>query len=121
MGIKTILEVINDPDNDLPHLSRSNYYDILNRENKDDLKYHDMIRRIKSIYFELKERYVALGYRMITNHLHREGFKVNPKTVQRLMRKFKLFGYRMKKKKRYDSYEVKLKVELKENLVQRVF
>lgn len=121
LGIKTILEVINDPDNNLPNLSRSNYYDILNREDKDDLKYHHMIKRIKSIYFEIKKRYVAPGYRTITNHLHREGFKVNPKTVQRLMRKFKLFGYRMKKKKRYDSYEGEIEGRIKENLVQRDF
>lgn len=121
MGIKTILEVLNDPDNDLPSLSRSNYYDIIKREDKDDLKYHDMIERIKAIYSEIKEKYVAPGYRTITNHLHREGFKVNRKTVQRLMRKLKLFGYRMKKKRRYYSYEGEIEGRIKQDLVQRDF
>lgn len=81
------------------YLSRSNYYEILKRDDYDDLKHHDMIEHIKAIYTEIASRYVAPGYRVVTDHLHNEGFKVNRKTVSRLMRKFKLFGYSIKSKK----------------------
>ena len=105
LGVKTILAVINDPENDLPHLSRSNYCDMLQREDQDEIKRHKMIKRIKEIHAELKGRYAAPGYRVVADRLHNEGFKVNRKTVYRLMSKLNLIGYRMRRRKRYDSYE----------------
>lgn len=121
LGIKTILDIINDPKNDLPHLSRSNYYDILTREDQDDLKYHDMIERIKAIYAGIASKYVAPGYRVVTDHLHNEGFKVNRKTVNRLMRKFKLFGHSIKSKRKYYSYKGEERDKIKPDLVRRQF
>lgn len=97
LGVKTILSTLNDPNNALPSLSRSNYYDILKREDQDEIKHHSLIKRIKEIFFELKDRYTAPGYRTITDHLHSEGFIINRKTVYRLMRKLNLIGYRMKR------------------------
>lgn len=43
LGIKTILAIINNPENDFSShtLSRSNYYGILKREDKGDLKYQN--------------------------------------------------------------------------------
>nr|WP_207783651.1 IS3 family transposase [Lactobacillus helveticus] len=121
LGVKTILSILNDPNNDLPSLSRSNYYDILKREDQDEIKHHNLIKRIKEIYFELKARYTAPGYRTITDHLHNEGFKINRKTVYRLMRKLKLIGYRMKRKKRYDSFEGEIEDRIKPDLIKRNF
>ena len=121
MGVKTILSILNDPNNDLPSLSRSNYYDILKREDQDEIKHHSLIKRIKEICFELKARYTAPGYRTITDHLHNEGFKINRKTVYRLMRKLKLIGYRMKRKKRYDSFEGEIEDRIKPDLIKRSF
>lgn len=70
LGVKTILSILNDPNNALPSLSRSNYYNILKREDQDEIKHHSLIKRIKEIFFELKDRYTAPGYRTITDHLH---------------------------------------------------
>lgn len=103
------------------YLSRSNYYDILKRDDYDDLKHHDMIERIKAIYTEIASRYVAPGYRMVTDHLHNEGLKVSRKTVSRLMRKFKLFGYSIKSKRKYYSYKGEERDRIKPDLVKRQF
>ncbi len=121
LGVKTILLILNDPNNNLPSLSRSNYYDILKREDQDEIKHHNLIKRIKEIYFELKARYRAPGYRVIADHLHNEGFKVNRKTVYRLMRKLNLIGYRMKRRRRYDSFEGEIEGRIKPNLIKRNF
>ena len=69
------MSILNNPNNDLPSLSRSNYYDILKREDQDEIKHHNLIKRIKEIYFELKARYRVPGYRVIADHLHNEGVK----------------------------------------------
>ncbi|MCZ3582086.1 IS3 family transposase, partial [Lactobacillus gasseri] len=47
LGVKTILSILNDLNNDLPGLSRSNYYDILKREDQDEIRHHSLIKRIK--------------------------------------------------------------------------
>ena len=70
LGVKTILLILDDPNNDLPSLSRSNYYDILKREDQDEIKHHNLIKRIKEIYFELKARYTAPGYRTKIGRAH---------------------------------------------------
>ena len=44
LGVRTILSILNDPNNDLPSLSRSNYYDILKREDQDEIKHHNLIK-----------------------------------------------------------------------------
>lgn len=80
-----------------------------------------MIERIKAIYTEIASRYVAPGYRVVTDHLHNEGFKVNSKTVSRLMRKFKLFGYSIKSKRKYYSYKGEERDRIKPDLVKRQF
>ena len=121
LGVKTILSILNDPNNALPSLSRSNYYNILKREDQDEIKHHSLIKRIKEIFFELKDRYTAPGYRTITDHLHSEGFIINRKTVYRLMRKLNLIGYRMKRRRRYNSFEGEIEGRIKPNLIKRNF
>lgn len=121
LGIKPILRIINDPAKGLPGLSRSNYYDILKREDQDEIKHHDLIKRIQAIYAALKHKYVAPGYRVVTDHLHNEGFKVNRKTVQRLMHKFKLFGYVLHRRRKYSSYRGDVQGRIKPNLIKRQF
>ncbi|MCT7731349.1 MAG: IS3 family transposase [Lactobacillus crispatus] len=121
LGVKTILSILNDLNNDLPGLSRSNYYDILKREDQDEIRHHSLIKRIKEIFFELKDRYTAPGYRTITDHLHSEGFIINRKTVYRLMRKLNLIGYRMKRRRRYNSFEGEIEGRIKPNLIKRNF
>lgn len=92
LAVKKIIEIIN-TNEDLPHISRSNYYDAYTRDDKDQVNHGDVIARIQEIYDEIKNRYVAPGYRRITHILHREGYQINRKTVNRLMRKMDLYGY----------------------------
>ena len=80
-----------------------------------------MIERIKAIYAGIASKYVAPGYRVVTDHLHNEGFKVNRKTVNRLMRKFKLFGHSIKSKRKYYSYKGEERDKIKPDLVRRQF
>ncbi|KXN75823.1 hypothetical protein AYJ53_03545 [Lactobacillus johnsonii] len=53
---------------------------------------------------------------MIADHLHNEGFKANRKTVYRLMRKLNLLGYRMKRRRRYSSFEGEIEGRIKPKL-----
>ena len=53
--------------------------------------------------------------------MHNEGFKVDRKTVYRLMSKLDLIGYRMRRRKRYDSYEGKIEDRIKPDLIKRKF
>ena len=66
LGVKKIIEIINS-NKDLPHISRSNYYDVYTREDKDRVHYEDIMTRIREIYDEIKNRYVAPGYRRISH------------------------------------------------------
>lgn len=97
LAVKKIIEIIN-TNEDLPHISRSNYYDAYTRDDKDQVNHGDVIARIQEIYDEIKNRYVAPGYRRITHILHREGYQINRKTVNRLMHKMDLYGYVMKRR-----------------------
>ncbi|MGN8722779.1 IS3 family transposase, partial [Lactobacillus amylovorus] len=57
LAVKKIIEIIN-ANKDLPHISRSNYYDVYTREDKDQVHHSDVMMRIREIYDEIKNRYV---------------------------------------------------------------
>lgn len=83
----------------LAKIPRSTYYYYLSKMDKED-KYEQVKKEITLIYHENKGRY---GYRRITLELHNRGFKVNHKTVLRLMKELGLQCFvRMKK---YRSYK----------------
>ena len=60
-----------------------------------------IIDKIKEIYYENKRRY---GYRRITLELKNQGFNINHKKIQRLMKKFNLQSI-IRKKRKYSSYK----------------
>ena len=99
---------------DVAQLARSTYYYHEKRLLQAD-KYSDAKVAITAIYHENKGRY---GYRRITTELHRQGFSLNHKTVQRLM---KVLGVvcrvRMKK---YRSYKGEVG-KIAPNLLERDF
>ena len=84
---------------EIAQLPRATFYYHVKRKTQPD-KYAAVKEMITAIYHEHRGRY---GYRRITMELHRRGFSLNHKTVQRLM---KLLGLvcrvRMKK---YRSYK----------------
>lgn len=83
---------------DIAGIPRSTYYYHIGQFNKPD-KYAEIKTEIRRIYEESKGRY---GYRRITAEL-RQKYKINHKTVQRLMRQMGIFcRVRMKK---YRSYK----------------
>ena len=63
-------------------MPRSNFYYHLKSLKKQD-KYKEIKEEIFSIFHENKGRY---GYRRITLELRNRGYKINHKTVARLMR-----------------------------------
>ena len=63
-------------------MARSTFYYYLKRMKQPD-KYRELKDVIKQIFSENKGRY---GYRRITMELHNRGYRVNHKTVQKLMR-----------------------------------
>lgn len=82
----------------IAQLPRSTYYYHARRQTFPD-KYAEAKAAISAIYHENKGRY---GYRRITLELHNRGFKLNHKTVQRLMKEAGLIcRVRMKKYKSY--------------------
>ena len=96
-------------------LARSTYYYHLKQLNKLD-KNKVLKAKIKMIYDEHKGNY---GYRRITLELRNQGFLVNHKKVQRLMKRLNLTA-RIRRKRKYSSYkgEVGKKAD---NLIQRQF
>lgn len=83
---------------EVAQLPRSTFYYHSKRQKKED-KYAQAKAAIIAIYHENKGRY---GYRRITDELHNRGFRLNHKTVQRLMKELGLIcRVRMKK---YRSY-----------------
>ena len=83
---------------EVAQLPRSTFYYHSKRQKKED-KYAQAKAAITAIYRENKGRY---GYRRITDELHNRGFRLNHKTVQRLMKELGLIcRVRMKK---YRSY-----------------
>lgn len=81
-------------------ISRSVYYYHINKKDKDE-KNIGIIDKIKEIYYENKRRY---GYRRITLELKNQGFNINHKKIQRLMKKFNLQSI-IRKKRKYSSYK----------------
>ena len=76
-------------------ISRSVYYYYIDKKDIDE-KNKDIIEKIKEIYYANKGRY---GYRRVTLELKNQGFNINHKKVQRLMKKFNLQSIIRKKRK----------------------
>ncbi len=70
----------------IAEMPRSTYYHYVKQMKKPD-KYETIKEVITAIYHENQGRY---GYRRITMELHNRGYKINHKTVQRLMKKLNL-------------------------------
>ena len=99
---------------EIAQLPRATFYYHLKRMQKAD-KYAEVKTEISSIYHENKGRY---GYRRITMELHKRGFSLNHKTVQRLMRELSLVcRVRIKK---YRSYKGEVG-KIAPNLLNRDF
>ena len=99
---------------DVPHMTRSDYYYTINKIDKDE-KNQELIETIKSIYAEHKKRY---GYRRITLELVRQGYNVNHKKVQRLMKIYELRGITPRTK--YKSYKGDFNRTVKNLLLNKV-
>ena len=84
---------------EIAQLPKATYYYHRKKEESAD-KYAQAKAEIQSIFHENKGRY---GYRRVTDELRNRGFRLNHKTVQRLMKKLGLIcRVRMKK---YRSYK----------------
>lgn len=82
---------------------------------KEPDKYEHLKEEIISIYHENHGRY---GYRRITMELHNRGYKINHKTVQRLL---KIVGLKcMVRIKKYRSYKGEIG-KIAPNIIQRDF
>ncbi|MBE5888638.1 MAG: IS3 family transposase [Lachnospiraceae bacterium] len=95
-------------------MPRSTYYYYL-RKSKERDKYASIKDEINSIYHENQGRY---GYRRITMELRNRGYRINHKTVQRLMTVLKLKC--MVRIKKYRSYKGEIG-KVAPNLIQRDF
>ena len=84
----------------LANMPRSTYYYWLKALKKED-KYKDIKEEINNIFVENKGRY---GYRRITLELKNRGYKINHKTVQKLMKQLGLISI-VRPKRRYNSYK----------------
>lgn len=93
----------------------STYYYNISKIDKDE-KNRELISRIEEIFAEHKGMY---GYRRITKQLKNEGWKVNHKKVQRLMKKQDLESMQRKKRK-YSSYKGTVG-KIAEDLIKRDF
>lgn len=83
---------------ELATIPRSTYYYYLNKLNSED-KYKKVKQEMQAIYHENRGRY---GYRRITMELQNRGYKINHKTVLKLMKILGLQCFvRMKKYKSY--------------------
>ena len=84
---------------EIAQLPKATYYYHRKKEESVD-KYAPAKAEIQSIFHENKGRY---GYRRVTDELHNRGFRLNHKTVQRIMKELGLVcRVRMKK---YRSYK----------------
>ena len=79
-------------------------------------KYKEIKEEIKSIFYENKGRY---GYRRITLELNNRGYKINHKTVLKLMNILELKSI-VRKKRKYSSYKGTLG-KIADNLLKRNF
>ena len=95
-------------------MPRSTYYYYANKLNIGD-KYKDLKEKIQAIYQENKGRY---GYRRIAMELHNRGYKINHKTVLKLMKQMGLQCFVRVKK--YRSYKGEVG-KIAPNLLDRNF
>ena len=114
VSLRFILDVIKKHP-ELPQISKSDYYYVLSKEDK-DLKNDEIMNRIIDIYYHHKGRY---GYRRVYLQLLREGYSINHKKVQRLMKRMGLIGIRRNKGK-YSSYQGTVG-KVADNIIQRDF
>ena len=96
-------------------VARSTYYYGIGRTDKDK-KNEVLIDRMKEIFLEHKGMY---GYRRITAQLRNDGYEVNHKKVQRLMRREGMASEQRRKRK-YSSYKGTVGT-IADNLIQRDF
>ena len=96
-------------------VARSTYYYDIGRTDKDK-KNEVLIDRMKEIFLEHKGMY---GYRRITAQLRNDGYEVNHKKVQRLMRREGMASEQRRKRK-YSSYKGTVGT-IADNLIQRDF
>ena len=95
-------------------MARSTFYYYLKKSKMPD-KYATIKEEIRAIYHENQGRY---GYRRITMELHNRGYRINHKTVQRLM---KSIGIKcMVRIKKYRSYKGQIG-KIAPNIIQRDF
>lgn len=89
------------------------YYHLKHLKSKD--KYEDERKSIRLIFYEHKGRY---GYRRVTAEMRNRGYKINHKTVQRLMNEM---GLKCKiRKVRYCSYKGEVG-KIAPNIIKRNF
>lgn len=100
---------------ELSKIARSTYYYHLKKLNEED-KYKKIKEQILSIYNENKCRY---GYRRITLELNNYGFKINHKTVLKLMNKLGIKSI-IRRKRKYSSYKGTIG-KIADNLLNRDF
>ena len=99
---------------DVAKMARSTYYYYTKRRQEPD-KYSEVKKQITNIFHENRGRY---GYRRITMEMKNRGYRINHKTVQRLMKELKLeCKVRMKK---YRSYKGEVG-KIAPNLLERDF
>ena len=99
---------------EVAQLPRSTYYYYINKAKKPD-KYAKIKEEIIQIYRENQGRY---GYRRITLELHNRNYRINHKTVQRLMKILHLKC--MVRIKKYHSYKGQIG-KIAPNLIKRNF
>ena len=114
VSLRFILEVINNNPK-LAHISKSDYYYVLSKQDK-DYKNDEIMNRIIDIYYQHKRRY---GYRRVYLQLLKEGYSINHKKVQRLMKRMGLIGIKRNKRK-YSSYQGTIG-KVADNIIQRDF
>lgn len=95
-------------------IARSSYYYFLKKLQSPD-KYEKVKSEIETIYHENYGRY---GYRRITMELHNRGYKINHKTVRRLMAQLQLKC--LVRAKKYKSYRGEVGA-VAPNLIERKF
>ena len=90
---------------EIAQLPKATFYYHRKNQKKQD-KYANAKAEITAIFHENKGRY---GYRRVTDELHNRGFRLNHKTVQRLMKELGLICHvRMKKYRSYKGEQGKV-------------
>lgn len=96
-------------------MPRSTYYFELNKVEKVNIRNAEISKKIKEIFAHHKGRY---GVRRIYRELINQGYEINHKRVQRIMKELKLKGKVPKEK--YHSYKGKVG-KIANNLIDRNF